>query len=56
MDTDKHGLEKRWRATAVQDLAEMQNGSTCAKRFECASPLALWNAPKSDEGGRKLFS
>ena len=33
MDTDKHGLEKRWRATVVQDLAEMQNSSTGATRL-----------------------
>jgi hypothetical protein len=38
MDTDKHGLEKRWRDTAVQDLAEIRSGPARAKRLGVRQP------------------
>ena len=43
LTTDEHGLrdgagEKRWRATAVQDLAEMRNGPANAKRLGVRQP------------------
>ena len=39
-------LKKRQRAAAVQNLAEIPSGPANAKRLDCASPLALWNAAR----------